>query len=90
MKQLFVEFTGTLMLTFVAVATGNYLAIGATLALAVLLSTGRCKQAFNPAVAVALTAAGDLSPALTVPYIIAEVAGALVGGQLAKMLHGQR
>ena len=37
MSKLFVEFLGTLFLVFIILATGNYLAIGAALAVAILL-----------------------------------------------------
>ena len=53
-----VEFLGTLFLVFVIFSTGNYLAIGAALAVAVLLGGAISGGAFNPAVAIALMYAG--------------------------------
>ena len=50
MNKYFVEFLGTLFLVFVIFATGNYLAIGAALAVAILLGSAISGGAFNPAV----------------------------------------
>ena len=72
-----VEFLGTLFLVFVIFATGNYLAIGAALAVAVLLGGAISGGAFNPAVAVSLYAAGKLPQSDLIPYIIVEILGAL-------------
>ena len=48
MNYYLVEFLGTLFLSFVIFATGNYLAIGAALAVAVLLAGSVFKNAaFN-------------------------------------------
>ena len=81
-----VEFLGTLFLVFVIFATGNYLAIGAALAVAVLLGGAISGGAFNPAVAIALMYAGKLSRSDLIPYIVAQVAGALAGFELFKMV----
>ena len=82
-----VEFLGTLFLVFVIFATGNYLAIGAALAVAVLLGGAISGGAFNPAVAIALMHAGKLARSDLIPYIVAEVAGGLAGYELFKMVH---
>jgi glycerol uptake facilitator-like aquaporin len=82
-----VEFLGTLFLVFVIFATGNYLAIGAALAVAVLLGGAISGGAFNPAVAIALMHAGRLARADLIPYIVAQVAGGLAGYELFKMVH---
>jgi glycerol uptake facilitator-like aquaporin len=81
-----VEFLGTLFLVFVIFATGNYLAIGAALAVAVLLGGAISGGAFNPAVAIALMHAGRLARADLIPYIVAQVAGGLAGYELFKMV----
>jgi len=86
MNKYLVEFLGTLLLVFVILATGNYLAIGAALALAVLLGGAVSGGAFNPAVTLSLLAAGKLSASDVVPYIVVEVAGGLAAFQLYKML----
>jgi glycerol uptake facilitator-like aquaporin len=86
MNKYVVEFLGTLLLVFVILATGNYLAIGAALALAVLLGGAVSGGAFNPAVTLSLLAAGKLAASDVVPYIVVEVAGALAAFQLYKMI----
>ena len=87
LNKYIVEFLGTLFLVFVIFATGNYLAIGAALAIAVLLGGAISGGAFNPAVAIALMYAGRLARSDLIPYIIAQVAGALAGYELFKMFH---
>lgn len=86
MNKYVVEFLGTFLLMFVILATGNYLAIGAALALAVLLGGAISGGAFNPAVTLSLLAAGKLAASDIVPYIVVQVAGALVAVQLYKMM----
>lgn len=77
MNKYLVEFLGTMFLMFVILATGNWLAIGAALAIAVMLGGAISGGAFNPAVAISLYAAGKLSKADVVPYVIIEILGAL-------------
>ena len=62
---------------FVILATGNWAAIGAALAIGVLLGGAISGGAFNPAVALALYSAGKLPKADLIPYIIVEILGAL-------------
>jgi len=62
---------------FVIFATGNWAAIGAALAIGVLLGGTVSGGAFNPAVAIALYSAGKLPKADLIPYIIVEILGAL-------------
>lgn len=84
MQKYFVEFVGTLFLTFVILATGNWLAIGAALAVAALLGGAISGGAFNPAVAIAYGAAGKISYNDVLPYILAQTAGALIALELVK------
>jgi aquaporin Z len=86
MNKYLVEFLGTLFLMFVILATGNYLAIGAALAVAVLLGGAISGGAFNPAVSIALMYSGKMPRSDLVPYIVAQVAGALVAVELVKMV----
>lgn len=74
-----VEFIGTMFFMFVIIATGNYLAIGAALALCILLGGAISGGAFNPAVAIGLYSAGKLAQSDLIPYIIVEILGALAG-----------
>lgn len=84
MNKYLVEFLGTLFLVFIILATNNYLAIGAALAVAVLLGGAISGGAFNPAVAMALMASGKISSGDIIPYIVAEIAGALAAFELVK------
>lgn len=79
MNQYLIEFLGTLFLVTVIFVTGNYLAIGAALAIAVLLGGSVSGGAFNPAVAVALYNSGKITLNETVIYSVVEVLGALAG-----------
>lgn len=77
MNNYFVEFLGTMFLVFVIFATGNWLAIGAALSIAVLLGGAISGGAFNPAVTVALYAANKLPQKDLLPYIIVQILGGL-------------
>lgn len=77
MNKYLVEFLGTMFLMFVILATGNWLAIGAALAIAIMLGGAISGGAFNPAVAISLYAAGKLSKEDVIPYVIIEILGAL-------------
>jgi aquaporin Z len=86
MNKYIIEFLGTLFLVFVIFATDNYLAIGAALAVAILVGGSISGGAFNPAVAIALMYAGKLPRSDLIPYIVAQIAGALAGFELFKMV----
>lgn len=86
MQKYFVEFLGTLFLVFIILATGNWMAIGSALAIAVLLGGPISGGSYNPAVTIALMSAGKLSSAEVIPYFIAEIAGALTAVQLVKLV----
>lgn len=77
-KRYLVEFLGSLLLMFVIFTTGNWLAIGAALAVAVLLGGNISRGAFNPAVAISLSVANKLSYKELPLYILAEVLGMIV------------
>jgi aquaporin Z len=77
MNKYLVEFLGTMFLMYVIFATGNWLAIGGALAVAVLLGGPISGGAYNPAVAISLYAAGKLQKEDLLPYIIVQILGAL-------------
>jgi len=79
-----VEFLGTMFLMYVILVTGNWVAIGAALGIGVLLGGKVSGGSFNPAITVSLYAAGKLSQSDILPYIIAEVLGALAAYELYK------
>ena len=86
MTKYLVEFLGTMLLVFVIFATGNWLAIGAALGLAVYLGGAISGGAFNPAVAISLYSAGKIAKSDVVPYVIVEILGALAGFHAYKTL----
>jgi aquaporin Z len=77
MNKYLVEFLGTMFLMFVIFVTGNWLAIGAALGIAVMLGGAISGGSFNPAVTIALYAAGKMQKSDVLPYIIVEILGAL-------------
>lgn len=77
MDKYLVEFLGTMFLVFVILSTGNWLAIGAALGVAVLLGGAISGGAFNPAVAISLYSVGKLAKPDLLPYIIVEILGGL-------------
>lgn len=77
MKAVLVEFVGTFFFLYVILATGNYLAIGAALALAIYLGGSISGGNFNPAVTIMLIAAKKQKMDTALPYIVAQVAGGL-------------
>jgi aquaporin Z len=79
-----VEFLGTMFLAFIIFATGNYLAIGAALAIGAFLGGPVSGGSFNPAVTLALYNSGKLMKSDIVPYIIVEILGALAGFEAYK------
>jgi glycerol uptake facilitator-like aquaporin len=84
MYPYFVEFLGTLIFTYVILATGNPLAIGATYALIKLLTHDLTAGYLNPAVTIALASAGTISSTEVIFYCLVQVFGALVALELYK------
>ena len=76
------ECLGTALLMFTIIFTGNFVAIGAALAVAIYAATRMSMQCFNPAVAIAFMWDGRLSKSQTVMYILAEVVGALLAVEI--------
>jgi aquaporin Z len=84
MQKYLVEFLGTILFVYVILATGNPLAIAATLALVILIIGGISGGHVNPAVSVTMAAAGQLPVVDLVPYCIAQVLGGLVALEIYK------
>lgn len=82
MYKYLAEFLGTLFLVYVIVATGNPLAVGAALALAILMTANISGGHINPAVTIAMAAAGKIDVNEIIPYVLAQVFGALVAIQI--------
>lgn len=100
-NALVVEFLGTALLIGAQVGTGYSLAglggltlfgiaIASAFALAIAITIGGQVSGghFNPAVTVALTITGNSPVANWLPYIIAQLAGGLVGAVTANVLWG--
>ena len=84
MQKYIVEFFGTTLFVYIILATGNALAIGATLALLILLMGEISGGHVNPAVSIVMAAAGKLPTADLVPYCIAQILGGLVALEIYK------
>ncbi len=84
MQKYVVEFFGTALFVYVILATGNALAIGATLALIILIIGGISGGHVNPAVSITMAAAGKLPTVDLVPYCIAQILGGLVALEIYK------
>jgi glycerol uptake facilitator-like aquaporin len=84
MYEYLVEFLGSVLFVYVIVATGNPLAIGATLALVILVTKGISGGHINPAVTITLAAAGQIPIGQIIPYCLAQIFGGLVALELFK------
>jgi aquaporin Z len=78
------EFLGTLFFVYIVLATGNAIAIGAALAIAVMIAGTISGGHINPAVSIAMVAAGKMSSSDLLPYILAQIAGGMVALELFK------
>jgi len=84
MYKYLAEFTGTLFFIYVILATGNPLAIGAALALAILMTSNISGGHINPAVTIAMASYGKIETNDIIPYILAQVFGGLVALEIYK------
>ena len=82
MYKYLAEFLGTLFFMYIIIATGNPLAIGAALALTILMTVNISGGYINPAVTISMAAAGKLDVNEIIPYVLAQVFGALVAVQI--------
>lgn len=78
--KLIAEFLGSVLLIFsVFASNGNYLIIGATLAIIVLLIGKITGAAVNPAIAFAFYNAGKITLNELFGYVLVEMIGGIVG-----------
>ena len=84
MYKYLVEFLGSIFFVYVILATGNPLAIGAALALTILLASKVSGGHINPAVSITMAAAGQLPTSDLIPYVLAQTFGGLVALELYK------
>lgn len=84
MYNYLVEFIATTFFVYVILATGNPLAIGAALALAILMTMDISGGHLNPAVSVVMASAGKLPISELLPYTIAQVLGGITALEIYK------
>ena len=72
-----VEYVGTFFFLLVILYSGQALAIGAALALAIMVGGSISGGNFNPAVSIMMAMAGKLPMQSLIPYILSQVAGGL-------------
>ena len=84
MQKYLVEFLGAVVFVYVILATGNPVAIGAALALIILLAANISGGHINPAVSIAMASAGKLPVNDLLPYCLAQIFGGLVALELYK------
>lgn len=84
MNPIIVEFLGTLFFLYVVLATGNPLAIGVALTIAVIIGGGISGGYFNPAITIMMVMANKLPRKEVIPYILAQVAGGLAALEIFK------
>lgn len=93
MNKLITESLGTLILVFVIGNTGlgnepfAAIAIGSALMVAVYMGGPISGGHYNPAVSVAVWRRGKLGTAQLLPYIAAQIAGAIVAALLVRSIH---
>ena len=84
MNKYLVEYLGSLFFMYIILATKNALAIGAALAVAIILGGDISGGMYNPMVAVVMLVKGVLARSDFIPYILAQIAGGLTAYELFK------
>jgi|TARA_B110000967_G_C18901767_1_gene576107 glycerol uptake facilitator-like aquaporin len=84
MNHYLAEFLGTVFFVYVILATGNPLAIGAALALVILITSGISGGHINPAVSIVMASAGKMPVNDLIPYCVAQIFGGLVALEMFK------
>jgi len=84
MNNYLAEFIGTGWFVYVILATGNPVAIGAALALIVLLTANISGGHINPAVSVVMASVGKIDTSDLIPYILSQILGGLVALEVYK------
>lgn len=83
MNKYLLEFFGSLLVTYVIIKARSPLAVGASLALAMMISEESGGH-FNPAVSIVATRIGRLSMNDLLPYILAQIAGSLTALEIVR------
>lgn len=83
-----IEFIGTGIFIYIILATGNALAVGATLALLILVGISLGGEShYNPATTVAMVSSKKLAVGDLVPFVILQIFGGLCALEIYKRLH---
>jgi glycerol uptake facilitator-like aquaporin len=86
-QKVFVEYIGTLFFLYVIIATsGNALASGTALTIAILVGGAISGGNYNPAVTIMMAFAKKMPMSEVAPYIIAQVAGGITAFELWKRI----
>ena len=83
-EKYLVETLGTALFVYIVLATGNPLAIGATLVLVIMLTSKVSGGHINPAVTMTLASAGKLRMDEVLPYCVSQVLGGLLALEVYK------
>jgi len=84
MYKYLAEYFASLLFVYIVLATGNPLAIGATLSLVLLFTTNVSKGYANPSVSIVMASAGQISTSDLVPYVLAQIFGGLTALEIYK------
>ena len=87
MHKYLAEFIGTCLFLYVFLVTGNALAIGATLAIIIMIIGPISGGFVNPAVTLAMAYNDKIEVRDVLPYCLAQILGGLVAVQLARIVH---
>lgn len=85
MSKVFIEFLSTVAFTFFVFSSGNFLVVGAVLALILYFTKGFALV--NPAIAFAKWMEGGMTTAFMLQIVGVEMLGAVVGFQLYSILY---
>lgn len=86
MQKYLAEFFGACFFLYVILATGNAIAIGATLAIIIMVIGPISGAHVNPAVTFAMAYSGKIAIKEILPYCLAQILGALTAVQLLKVI----
>jgi aquaporin NIP len=84
MYKYLAEFVGAALFIYIILATGNPLAIGATLALVMLLTSNISGGHINPVVSIVMASIDKLPIDELVPYCLSQIFGGLTALELYK------
>jgi len=84
MYKYLAEYLASILFVYIVLATGNPLAIGATLSLVLLFTNSISSGGVNPTVSIVMASAGQLDIHDLVPYCLAQIFGGLTALELYK------